>query len=250
MGTTSITTNSTKSTLISNGSKSSNLLLLVLVEERIALRETNSRDALMRINGLGRSGLLERHMRLSSSLLLKIAEVVPVLFVGGLLRLVIRHLRSLGVPETLDLWFLDLRSSRLLVLLLQIRLFISTNCSTLCDQILEVLFTDAACFTQASLNIEATLLAVAGGLASTGLVTALSLLAILGLVGETGLLGELWLAETFQVAEVTLDVLCSLIVIAAIAWGWSSDMRSSLLESWLGSVSLEGLWLSCRIRNC
>ena len=209
-----------------------------MMEERIALLETNSRDALMNIEGLGSSRLLERRLRLSSNImLLKIAEVVPVLLVCGFLRSVIRHLRSLGVSHVLDLWFLDVRSRGLLVLLvlpMQIRLSVSTNSSTLGDQILEVLFTDAACFVQATTNIE--------GLALARLVT--------GLVAEAGLLGELWLLETFQVTEVTLDVLCSLMVIAAIAWGWSSDMRSSFLESWLGSESFIGSYSSCRIGNC
>ena len=121
-----------------------------MMEERIALLETDSRDALMNIEGLGSSRLLERLLRLSSNImLLKIAEVVPVLLVCGSLRSVIRHLRSLGVSHVLDLWFLDVRSRGLLVLLvlpMQIRLSVSTNSRTLGDQILEVLFTDAACF--------------------------------------------------------------------------------------------------------
>ena len=164
---------------------------------------------------------------------MEITEAVPILLVCWFLELVLRRLGFRGELLTLELWSLDANwlSHGLLLISMQIRLLISNNLCSLAYQVLEVLFANAACIVQASMNIETALLAVAGRLASAALVTAISL-SILGLVAKAGLLGELGLlaSETFQVAELTLDVLCSLIIIATVAWCRSSNMRSSLLE--------------------
>ena len=180
---------------------------------------------------------------------MEITEAVPILLVCWFLESVLRRLGFSGELLTLELRSLDANwlFYGLLLISMQIRLLISNNLCSLAYQVLEVLFANAACIVQASMNIKAALLAVAGRLASAALVTAISL-SILGLVAKAGLLGELRLglvaSETFQVAELTLDVLCSLIIIATVAWCRSSNMRSSLLESyrwvpWMIS------WLSC-----
>ena len=75
------------------------------------------------------------------------------------------------------------------------------------------------------------------------LVTKAGLLGELRLVAKAGLFTVLRLvAETSQVAEVTLDVLSSLIVIATEAW--LSDMRSSLWQSWSCWLIMLSSWSS------
>ena len=234
-----------------------------MMKEWIFLLETDSRDGMMRNNVCWSRRLCERCMWFLSNLLVKIAKAVPVLLVCWFLGLDLRRVRFRGELETLELWSLMANwfSSGLLAVTMQIRLFISNNSSTFANQILEVLFTQATSFAQASTNIEAALLAiagwlalaVAGWLALAGLVSTLS--AKLWLVTKAGLLGELRLvaeallfsvlrlvSKTSQVAELTLDVLSSLIVIATEAW--SSDMRSSLWQSWPCWLIMLSSWSS------
>ena len=222
-----------------------------MMNEWIFLLETDSRDGMMRNNVLWSRRLCERCMRFLSNLLVKIAKAVPVLFVCWFLGLDFRRVRFCGELETLELWSLMANwfPSGLLAISMQIRLSISNNFSTFAYQILEVLFTQAASFAQAITNIEAALLAVARWLALAGLVSTFStklwLVTKGGLLGELRLVAEAYLfsvlrlvSKTSQVAEMTLDVLSSLIVIAAEAW--SSDMRSSLRQSrpcWLIMLS-------------
>ena len=242
------------------------------MKEWIFLLETDSRDGMMRNNVCWSSRQCERRMRFLSNLLVKIAKAVPVLLVCWFLGLDLRrvrfqNLRFRGELETLELWSLMANwfPSGLLAITRQIRLIISNNFSTFANQILEVLFTQAASSAQASLNIEAALLAIAGWLALAGLVSTVSaklwlvtkagLLGLLRLVAEAFLFSDLRLvaeaflfsvlrlvSKTFQVAEVTLDFLSSLIVIATEAW--SSDMRSSLWQSWPCWLIMLSSWSS------